>query len=274
MKKFLGLLLTSIGLSCNSQNMIVFKVKYSPETNYSQIIFQDSKTTIKYSGTEEFLKKLKAKGVDNPTITKANSKTKSILKTGRLTNNNLFPLSIRFTESINGDGKVTIPDGTIIYGTCSLENMPNLDSISGKHLSDEFKKALFQTMQKAFSQMTFPEKKVQVGEAFSRQSPLTLPIAGITLDISITTTYKLINIKNNFATLDLSQVYTLKSTIKEHNVKMTGNGKGNLIYDIGNHFYKTYQIDTDMTTNMKLDNFDLDLNSKSHFIQSVTITKN
>ena len=54
---------------------------------------------------------------------------------------------------------------------------------------------------------------------------------------------------------------------------MTGNGKGNLIYDIENHFYKRYQIDTDMTTNMKLDKFDLDLNAKSRFIQSVTITK-
>ena len=72
---------------------------------------------------------------------------------------------------------------------------------------------------------------------------------------------------------ELIQVYALKSAIKNYEVKMTGTGKGNLIYEIDNHFYKRYQIDTDMIINMKLDKFDLDLNSKSRFLQTVTITR-
>jgi hypothetical protein len=272
MAKLLGLLFISIGLSCNSQDMILFKVKYTPGTNYSQSINQATETTVKYSGSKEFLQDLKAKKVDNPTITKASSKTKSILKTGKLIDNKSFPVSIHFIETTSSDGKSPIPNGTVIYGTGSLEKFPALDSISGS-LSDDIKKTLLQTMQKSFSQMDFPEQKVRVGETFSRQTPLTLPIAGITLEISITTTYKLINVKGNSAMFDISQVYTLKSTIKNYDVTMTGTGKGNLIYDIDYNFYKRYQIDTDMIINMKLDKFDLGLNSKSKFVQSVTITK-
>ena len=272
MEKILGLLFILIGLSCYSQDMVAFKVKYTPETNYNQTIDQASETTVKYAGSEEFLQNLKTQKIDNPTITKANSKTKSILKTGKLSDNRSFPLSIQFIETTSSDGKSPIPNGTIIYGTGSLDNIPTLDSISGK-LSDDVKKVLLQTMQKTFSQMDFPEKKVRVGETFSRQTPLTLPIAGITLDISITTTYKLINVKSNLAMFELIQVYALKSAIKNYEVKMTGTGKGNLIYEIDNHFYKRYQIDTDMIINMKLDKFDLDLNSKSRFVQAVTIAR-
>ncbi|NOS92885.1 MAG: hypothetical protein HOP30_13255 [Cyclobacteriaceae bacterium] len=272
MEKLLGLLFISIGLSCNSQDMIVFKVKYTPGTNYNQTINQATETTVKYAGAQEFLQDLKARKIDNPTITTANSKTKSIIKTGKLIDNKSFPVSIHFIETTSSDGKSPIPNGTIIYGACSLEKFPSLDSISGT-LSDDIKKVLLQTMQKSFSQMDFPEQKVRVGETFSRQTPLTLPIAGINLEISITTTYKLINVKSNSAMFDISQVYTFKSTIKDYDVKVTGTGKGNLIYDIDYHFYKRYQIDTDMMLNMKLDKLDLGLNSKSRFVQSVTITK-
>ncbi|MEN9440107.1 MAG: hypothetical protein RLZ33_183, partial [Bacteroidota bacterium] len=283
MRKIIFLLLTLTQISCESQtndihafkdDELTFKVQYKPEKKYSQTIEQTSHTDIKYSGSEEFLQKLKDKGVQNPTITDKATKIESIFKTGKLTDGTNFPLTMEFIKTTSSDGKKEIPDGTLIYGHCSIGNMPTLDSIASDELDEEFKKALLQAMQSSLSQLSLPEKRVKVGESFSRESPLSMPIAGVTVEMTITTNYKLLGITNGIADFDVSQVYTMKSTITKHTIKATGNGKGKLLYDVSNNYYLKYQIDTEMGMNMKLDNFDLDLNSKSGFIQTTVITTN
>ena len=276
MRKIILQLLTLTLLSCNSQSqdLLKFKVQYKPETKYSQTIEQTSHSDMKYSGSEEFLQKLKDKGVQNPTITDKVSKIESVFTTGKLTDGTNFPLTMEFIKTTSSDGKKEIPDGTLIYGHGSIGNMPTLDSIVSSGLDEEFKKTLLQAMQSTFSQLSFPEKKVKIGESFSRESPLSIPIAGVTVEMAITTTYKLLSITNGIADFDVSQIYTMKSTITKYTIKATGSGKGKLLYDVSNNYYLKYQIDTEMGMNMKLDNFDLDLNSKSGFIQTTIITTN
>jgi hypothetical protein len=276
MRKIILLLLTLTQISCYSQSKdgLTFKVQYKPETKYSQTIEQTSHTDMKYSGSEEFLQKLKDKGVQNPTITDKVSKIESVFKTGKLTDGTNFPLTMEFVRTTSSDGKKDIPDGTLVYGLGSIGNMPTLDSIVSEGLDEEFKKTLLQAMQSTFSQLSFPEKKVKVGESFSRESPLSIPIAGVTIEMTITTNYKLLSITNGIANFDVSQVYKMKSTITKYTIKATGSGKGKLLYDVSNNYYLKYQIDTEMGMNVKLDNFDLDLNSKSGFIQTTVITTN
>jgi len=276
MRKIILLLLTLTEISCNSQTKdeLTFKVQYKPETKYSQTIEQTSHSEMTYSGSEEFLQKLKDKGVQNPTITDNTSKIESVFKTGELSDGTNFPLTMEFVKTTSSDGKKDIPDGTIIYGHGSIGNLPTLDSIVSNGLDEEFKKTLLQAMQSTFSQLSFPEKRVKVGENFSRESPLSIPIAGVTVEMTITTNYKLLSITNGIGDFDVSQVYTMKSTITKYPIKATGSGKGKLLYDVSNNYYLKYQIDTEMGMNMKLDNFDLDLNSKSGFIQTTVITTN
>ena len=276
MRKIILLLLILTQISCNSRtnDELTFKVQYKPETKYSQTIEQTSHSDIKYSGSEEFLQKLKDKGVQNPAITDKKSKIESVFKTGRLTDGINFPLTLEFIKTTSSDGKKDIPDGTLIYGHCSIGNMPTLDSIVSNDIDEEFKKSLLQAMQSTFSQLTFPEKRVKVGESFSKESPLSIPIAGVTIELTITTIYKLLSIKNGIADFDVSQVYTMKSNITKYIIKATGSGKGKLLYDASNNYYLKYQIDTEMGIKMKLDNFDLDLNTKSGFIQTTVITTN
>jgi hypothetical protein len=276
MRKIILLLLTLTQISCNSQTKdeLTFKVQYKPETKYSQTIEQTSHSDMKYSGSEEFLQKLKVKGVQNPTITDKTSKIESVFKTGKLIDGTNFPLTMEFVKTTSSDGKKDIPDGTLLYGHGSIGNMPTLDSIVSNGLDEEFKKTLLQAMQSTFSQLSFPKKRVKVGESFSRESPLSIPIAGVTIEMTITTIYKLLSITNGIADFDVSQVYTMKSTITKYTIKATGSGKGKLLYDVSNNYYLKYQIDTEMGMNIKLDNFDLDLNSKSGFIQTTVITTN
>ncbi len=257
-----------------AQDEITFKAQYHPDTQYSQTMESTSVTEIKYSGSEEFLNKLKGNGVQNPTISKAESTTESVMKTGQLTDRATFPLVIEFIRSTSSDGKKAIPDGMRIYGNGTTGSMPQLDSIVTEGLGEDDKQILLQTMQTAFSQISFPDKKMKVGDRLSSDSPVSLPIAGMTLDMLITTHYTLLAISHGMANFDVVQEYTMKATVNEYNLNATGTGKGTLDYDIANSFYLNYQMDIDMEMHMKIEAMEMSLKLGSGVKQTTVITKN
>lgn len=273
-KLFLFLLLISLHFCiAQNKNEFLFKIQYNPETKYDQTMDQTSHLEMKYAGDVDFMQKLKDKDVQNPTVIDNHSVIESVMKTGKLTNKTYFPLTIEFLKTTNSDNKTTIPDGTIIYGKGTLGNMPTLDSIVSKGLSEEFKKGLLQTMQATFSQINIPERKVKVGDVFDIDTPLSIPVANIQMDMTITTTYKLLSIKNNVADFDISQVYTLKTNTTQFPINATGTGKGKLLYDVVNNFNLKYQIDMEMSANVKIEKIELDIKTKTGMIQSAKISK-
>jgi hypothetical protein len=257
-----------------AQNKLHFKVSYKPKTQYNQSSLQSNHSEIKYSGPKEFLQKLKEKGVQNPTITDTEMKIESVFRTGALTDGTDFPIVIEFVKIENSNDEVVLPEGTLIYGHGSVGNMPALDSIVANGLDEEFKNTLLKTMQSTFSQLSFPEKQVKVGESFSIETPLTIPIADVTIEMTITTNYKLLSITDGVADFKISQVYTMKTLISKYTIKAKGSGKGKLLYDVANNFYMKYEVDTEMEMNMKIEEMTLDLNSKTGIIQTTSITAN
>jgi hypothetical protein len=259
-----------------SEKALDFKMGYSPQTSYIQVIEQSLGNELLYSGSEDFLKKLKENGVENPTITTNTTITESILRTGKLQKDGNFPLTIEFTKSTSSDQKVIIPNGTFIYGKASVSSMPKLDSIVSKDLDATFKTNLLQTIQSTFSQMALPEKKMKIGESFSQETPLKIPVATLTFDMLITTTYKLIGIQNQTANFDIVQDYTLKiaDNDQQFDINASGNGKGKLDYNIPNHFSTQFNLDIELNMGLKRDEFGLNAKSKSSFKQTVQISKN
>lgn len=273
-KTILFLLIVSTQLTvAQSKNEFLFKIQYSPETKYDQIIDQTSHLEMRYSGDPEFTQILKDKGMQNPTITDNHSVIESVFKTGKLTPKMDFPLTIEFLKTTNSDNKIAIPNGTTIYGKGTLGNMPTLDSIVSNGLNEEFKKSVLQTMQATFAQINIPERIVKVGEVFSMNSPLSIPMASVQLDMTITTTYKLLSIKNNVADFDVSQVYTMKTETTKFPINATGSGKGKLLYDVIRNFNLKYQMDMEMSANVKIEKMELDITSKTGFIQTAKISK-
>ena len=271
---FLLLFVISIQLSvAQTKNELQFKIQYNPDTKYEQTLDQTSHLEMKYAGEADFMQTLKDKGVQNPTIVDNHSVIESVMKTGKLTNKTYFPLTIEFLKTTNSDNKTQIPDGTIIYGKGTINNLPTLDSITSKGLSEEYKKTIMQTMQSFFTQLNIPERKVKVGEVFDLDTPLSIPVAGMQMDMTITTTYKLLSIKNNVADFDISQVYTMKTNTTKFPMNATGTGKGKLLYDVVNNFNLNYQIDMEMSANMKIEKIELDIKSKTGMIQSAKISK-
>ncbi|TPG41624.1 hypothetical protein [Flavobacterium pectinovorum] len=253
-----------------------FKIGYAPQTVYTQILEQSSETELHYIGSDELLEKLKNKGVANPTLAKTFSIMESVCKTGKTAKDGNFPVTIEFNKSTNSENKIIIPDGTILYGIASTSTMPKLDSIISKDLDESFKSTLLSTIQSMFSQIALPEKKMKIGESFSQETPLKIPIAGLSMDMQITTIYKLISVTNQTANFDIDQKYVLDVAMLDgkYNINAEGGGNGKLLYDIPNHFATQFKLDIGLTFDLKQETFGLKVKSNSNFNQTIHISKN
>lgn len=257
-----------------SQDSVTLKTQYNPETKYIQTLNQNNYTIMKYTGSDEFIQKLNAKGIQNPTIAASNSTTELIMQIGKLSEKSDYPITIEFQKTTSSDGKKIIPDGTIIYGRGSNGTMPKLDSIVSKDLKENFKSTLLKSMQSTFDQLVLPEKTVKVGESFSIDTPFSLPLADVTLEMNITTNYKLESIKSDIAYFKVSQTYTVKSKITKYTINATGNGEGELEYDITNKYNHKYQLSTQIKMNVQLDKFSIDTTTDNSIIQTTKIIEN
>lgn len=275
MKKLFFLLFVSFTLSsyCQSKQILDFNAGYAPENVYKQLIQSFSETEINYIGSDTFLETIKSQGIQNPTIQKAGMEMETVSETGKMDKEGNFPITITYIKSETNEGKTIIPNGTMLYGKVSLSTMPKLDSISAKGLDETLKNSIFEIVKSTFSQVSIPIKKIKVGDSFSQDTPLTIPMAGIKFEMLITTTYKLKNIIDQNANFDINQVYKMKITESEYNIEASGNGTGTLTYDIPNHFITENTTDIDLHLKLKKDDFTLKVNSKSKYGITAKVSK-
>ena len=256
-----------------SNEILDFKPGYSPETIYNQTVINSSDYEMTYSGSENLLKMLKENGTENPVKIKNSFNVETVSKTGKIGKDGDFPITIEYIKASDKDGKSVIPSGTLLFGNTTLSSMPKLDSIVGTGMEENFKKSIFQMVQSTFNQLALPEKKLKVGESFSQESPLKLPIGGINIEMIITTTYNLKSITAKSAFFDIVQVYSMKFTDTSFESSGSGNGTGKLVYDIPNHFVSENTLNMELNLNLKHTDFNIDLKSKSDYSQLAKISK-
>ncbi len=260
--------------ACTGQKQIDFKVLLKPETIYDRTNAQTIETVTTYSGSQDFSERLKAMGVSNPSKKNKSTRVEMTLSTGKLNSDNHFPLIMKIVDISDTITKKYLPVGTSLYGSCTFGNMPVLDSIGINGTDSEIKATMLKAMQNLFSQISFPEKVLQIGDTFSKALPFTMPIAGRTLNMDIITVYKLSSINGNIATLDITQNYTMKGTSETDTTYATtgsGGGKGQILYDINNNYYTKYQIDLTMKAIAKRKDYTLIFSTKSALTQTSSI---
>lgn len=253
----------------DSDSGILFKVQYSPNTQYAEDIKTSSKLIINYSGSAQFMARLKDKGIKSPMKKNTKSEMQCLFKTGALSSDGKhFPVTLNFTSCKSSNAATAILAGTRMYGIVEKDSVPVLDSIYSPQMSEETRQTLLKTMQSMFSQLTFPEKQLSVGDTFSHITPMSIPMAGSSLNMAINTTYKLMRIKNGIAYFDIAQVYTMKSS--QYTMTGSGSGTGKIEYDISRHFYRYYSEDCGFTCKMQIGEISMDLSSSSSYIQKNT----
>jgi hypothetical protein len=275
MTRTLGFFILLITFSCSKPKPegLVLKVRFQPEKTYSISTIRGTETVITYSGEGIAMRKLKSMGVKNPTISKVKTKTDAELVTGKSSADSTFQLNLIYKNIMSLDGKNEIPEGTVIQGEMKNNALPTFNQVVSNTFQFDQRKQLLQTVQSTFDQFKFPEQRLKVGDQFSTDRPVTIPMEGSTVDIVVTTTYKLIGIKNNLAEFALSQTYLMTPKIQNNSFSGKGSGKGELSFDIRNSLVSDYTIRTELEMNKKLDYYEFDLKTINEFSQNIRMLK-
>ena len=276
MKKIIGILLLLTQFSCSTPPKpegLILKVQYQPEKTYRISTIRGTETVITYSGQPIAMRKLKSMNIKNPTISKVKAKNDTELVTGKSSADKSFPVRLTYKKTMSLDGKNEIPEGAVVLGEISGGQPPTFSSVTSGTLTSEQKAQLLQTVQTTFEQFKFPEQQLKIGDQFSTDRPMEMAMEGSTIEIKVTTTYKLLSIKNNVAQFELNQSYQMTPKIMNNSFSGKGNGKGQLAYDVANSLITDYSIKTEIEMNKKLDYYEFDLKTINEFSQTTQIAK-
>lgn len=274
MRNLYGFILVILLISCEKppQDSLTLQIKYLPETVYKYSSEQTLETVITYSGKQKTLQELKRRGHKNPTILNKQSTTAAVVKTGKPEEENTrFPVKVDYTSLITVNGKKEAPVNAIFHGKCLMDSIPVFDVAVANDLDRQSKMYLLELWQKSFSQLTFSGQKLKIGETFTTQNPVSIPMEGSEIDMIVKTNYKLISIKDNIATLDLLQEYTLNPKLMDNSFQGAVKGQGHLVYDMEHSMVMNYSLNTDMELTKKLDSFEFHLKTKSQVVQKTSI---
>lgn len=277
MKRIVPIVLLLISFSCSKPNKpegLVLKVQFQPEKTYSITTIRGTETVITYSGQDIAMRKLKSMRIKNPTISKVRTKTEAELVTGRSSADSSFQVSLTYQKIMSLDGKTEIPEGTVVRGEIKNKTLPTFNKVVSSTLSIDQKIQLLQTVQNTFDQFKFRERRLKTGDQFSTDRPVSMPMEGSTIDITVTTNYKLVSIKNEVAEFELNQSYNMTPTMMDNSFTGHGNGKGQLSYDIANCLITGYSLKTELEMNKKLDYYGFNLRTSNEFSQQTKLVKN
>jgi len=253
-------------LSCTKTPLdtLTLSIHYKPDNNYRYTSHLNILTTIKYSGKESALQTLKRRNIPNPTIINKKSEIEANINTGKLEEDNRFPVIVDYISSTSNDNQIN----AIIHGKCFKNSFPVFDVVVVNNLDVQSKKYLLESWNKTFSQLSFKGEKLKIGQELVVQKPLSIPMEGSEIDMIVTTTYKLLEIKEKIASFDITQQYTLNPKLLDNSFDGTGKGNGQMFYDIENSIASDYTLNTQIQLTKKLDSFEFQLNSNSNFKQT------
>jgi hypothetical protein len=277
MKRILPIILLLIGFACSKPTPkadgLIMKVRYQPESRYLISTIRGTETVITYSGQEIAMQKLKSMNIKNPTISKVKTKTDTELVTAGRLKDKSYGATLIYKKTNSIDGKNEVPEGTFVYGTIKNGHLPTFHAIASDILDFDQKTQLMQIVRNTFDQFDFPEKQLKIGEQFSMDRPVSLPMEGSVIETVITTTYKLIGIKNGTAQFSISQSYLMSPKMMDNSFKGSGKGNGQLNYSIKDSLVTDYSLKTELDLNKKLDYFEFDLKTINEFNQTTQIVK-
>lgn len=237
MKKITLLLFVAFqAINLQAQQSITFKIGYKPSTTYNQTTDQTTKNSISYGADME------------PMEQDASTKMNTIIKTGKLTNG-IIPISMALSADKDSDAAAAIPEGATLYGIVKQDGTPQFDSINAPGMAAETKAVMMGTMKALASQNLVPSRTVKVGETFTIDTPVEMPMGPVTMHMNTKTTYKLIKVEGRKAHFDMAMVIDMKTNIQGQDMKGSGVGSGNLVYDMDNFYF----LQQNLKSNMKMD---------------------
>lgn len=267
MKKIALFLLLATNLSFAQIEELTYKVGYNPNTNYEMAMIQVSKNQIKYFGSDDFLDKLSEQGISNPIFSVDSIYTKTLLNTGDLFDDR-FSVLMETIEEYRSDGRQALPVNTKIFGTAKPGNFPVMDSINSNEMDDSKKQTLLKVINLTMSQLSVTPRKISTGSSFIENDTIQIPINNFNISILSLSMYTVNEIKNGKAFMSIEIDFSLLFDSEiPFNASATGNGFGNIIYDASNTFIEEYELESNMTISIEIENILMEVKTESIYEQ-------
>jgi hypothetical protein len=257
MKKILYLSLLLFVCTAKAQESIVYKMKYLSDHSYSGIVTMVMKCNVNLSGDEQVLSKLKEQGMTPPIAFNMNMKMTGATKTGAAGADKSFPFNMTYTfdelsMNVNGNN-IPMPanakTSANIFGHVAADGKLKADSVTGSKMKDTSEKKITQMMNAFQTKIKFPDQPMHVGDTFTQDMPLNLPMGGNNVPANSKAVYKLVSIANGNAYFDVVQSMDLSVPVKGNTLHINGTGSGKLVFDIKNSFPTDYKT----IINLKVD---------------------
>jgi len=239
------------------QKELDYKVDYKPATVYNTTTTNIGKVTITFSG-EGADDMVAAQGMDNPMVQEMNTSMKGILTTGKQ-NGNIIPFQMDLPAEGNADIAKIMPNGAKIYGKKEIGKTPVFDSISAKGAQKMVKDAMFETMKATVEKSFVPAKKLKIGESFSQDIPLSIPMGPMELQMTNKMTYTLKKIEGGKAYFDTTSILTASTEVEGQELKGNGTGTGKIIYDIAAAYNVLQEDDVKMSMDMEMQGIQMNI---------------
>ncbi len=261
-KLFIYALLCLSFTQLKAQKGIIFKIKYSPDKTYQASTDMKMKFNVTLSGNAEVLSKLEEQGITQPLVLDMGMSATYAINTGHLNADKSFPLifnnvSRDIRGTINGKD-IPIPampsTGKVYARWQQQEGKLTIDSISGKSMLDSATQKMTSKMVSAITnQVKFPDREIKIGETFTQDMPLNIPVAANNMALNVKITYKLISIADGKATFDVLQSMDMTLPIKQGTFKINGDGKGLMVYNIKANFPESMKSDLTLKFSGEID---------------------
>ncbi|MBL7846221.1 MAG: hypothetical protein JNL40_02040 [Cyclobacteriaceae bacterium] len=213
---------------------ILFQFRDSPSQTHfhetKEIIYQQ----IRWHGAEDKLQRLKDNNA--PLLTTDTVVTTHRLKvtSGNADSMSSFFLTMEYVASSTTSKKVRWPQGTVIFGHVDSNRPTHIDSVNGPGLSDADEKKLINSFQRSIDELYFPARRMGVGDTLVTHSLVSIPFFDKSWNMDISSTYELMSIGPKTADLSITILFTLIDSNLPYEIKVTGGGKGKVVYDIAN----------------------------------------
>jgi hypothetical protein len=201
----------------------------------------------------------------NPTIQEQEIKLEGLLKSGSIDpNTRKMPVIMSFISGDERMSKILSPNLKII-GTAIPNELPVYDSVSGGNF-DEKQKAQMLKIMSSISQFKLPNKDLKAGQSDTLNTPISIPIAGMTMKMDYITIYHLISIQGKTALFDISAVFKLSVDMKDLPFNGSGSGGGTMEYDLENRYPTKYNLNYNLKMRLSKDGLIMHMAMKDNLI--------
>lgn len=206
------------------------------------------------SGDSAAVRKLKNEGQKFPMIMNMENNVGMDIKTAMPNAQNRIPAvtNIRIQDikmTVNGQ-TTPLPNilkSQVMYGSYSpVGTTFVLDSLAGKKLGDTLTQKMQKTFENYQSKIQFPNTPMKVGDTFTQDLPLNIPLISTPSDVKAKTIYTLRSIEGNKAFFDTKNNLDMALNLQGISMTVVGDGNGKMVYDITSNYA------TSITMNMNL----------------------